>query len=85
VQSDEGDELVMRAPDSDALAAVDRGDRVLVTYTEAAIVAIQPVEDADQLLRGQKGSGTSNDMESSDQENEDESEDGSSGRGSESR
>ena len=81
VHSDDGDELVMHAPDGHSLTDLGKGDRVLVTYTEAAIVGIQPVEDSDQLLRAQKRGGTSNDVEDSDQQ----SARGSGGRESESK
>ena len=68
VQSDDGDELVMRAPDSGALADLDKGDRVLVTYIEAAIVGIQSVEDSEEWMRAQRRSGTSSDMDGADEQ-----------------
>jgi len=71
VHSDKGDELVMRAPDSDALSELDEGDRVLVTYTEAAIVGIQPVQDSQQRLQAPQRNGPSTDEEDSDEDSED--------------
>lgn len=70
VQSDEGDEVVMRAPDSNALADLDEGDRVLVTYTEAAIVGIQPAEGSEQRLPAQKEGGTSNEMQGQEEDSQ---------------